>query len=359
MNVYFIILLVLLIIQGNTIKDRKVFLFVAFLELLFISGLRVPDTYGSDTRAYCDMFVDLINVKVSHIISSDSYEWGFNLFCHLLSFLSKDPQILLFVSSLIMTGAVIIFILKRSKDPGFSVLLYITLLFFFNNLNLMRFGLSMSILLFSINSVVNRHFLKFAVIVAVASLFHFSALLFLMIYFVYPLKITGKRMFLFLIPFVFLIYAFQMFFEILISINSRYTSYDQGGGIFYASSYANIVMFLINVTMFLFAWRKNRIPINKLCGYEKFFFLSSFLAVMFSFIAINVMIVTRFIIMFSIVNIVYIPNVVRGIRNKKNAFAWKTGIIAWSIIYMVLCLTYRLEWFMINPYSNIVFKDLL
>ena len=355
MVLFFLLVILIIVFQGQLIRNKKLFLVVAFFEVLVLSGLRVPDGAGSDTYAYCEIFTELSNSSFTEILGSFTHEIGFYLMCHYLSFISKDPQILIFFSSLMMTLSVFTFINKKSRIPWLSVVLYITLLFFFNNLNLMRFGLAGSFLLLSYDSIIQRRLLKFLFYVVVASMFHFSALIFIIAYYIYPLVLNVKKIILISVPFIIVAYAFQFAFSLLIVLNPRYSSYDSGFGEFYQSSFANYLIALVNLFVLIFVYKNGGKNLKELEGDEKFYFLSVFISCIFSIMAIKVMVITRFVMMFSIVEIVYIANVLYCMPKLKRQKFILIILIA-TVTQTMVVLTYKPEWYFINPYSNILLK---
>ena len=352
MSIYFIILLFLLWLQGKAIQNKKKYLTIAFWELVFISGFRVIDKEGSDTRYYCDLFIELSNLNFESIVMTYQHEVGFYLFCHCLSYISKDPQILLLVSSIIINLPVVVFVYRKSKDPCMSILLYITLLFFFGGMNLMRFSMALSILLMATDYVVNRKFLKFSLVVFFASLFHFSAYFFFLIYFIYPFRLSITKIVLISLPFIGASFAFNSLFSLLILVNARYASYDNGFGEFYQSAIANYLLFFVIFVFAVFALRQIPKKIEYIEGHEKYYIWCIILAVIMSIMAINIMMITRFVIMFSIMEIIYIPNLLKNMKNRKNARLYKKIILTGSFLQMFVVLQFRPDWYFINPYQN-------
>src|SRR5574344_935212 len=103
---------------------------ISFLCLFFVSGFRSINV-GSDTNEYFDMFNLVSSTEWNDIPSLfNQMEFGWAYFNKVLSCIWNDPQILLIATSFITQGCMLFFIGKNSKNPAFSVLLYILLYFF-------------------------------------------------------------------------------------------------------------------------------------------------------------------------------------------------------------------------------------
>lgn len=353
--VIYILLIVILVFQGNTIHNRNVYAWITFLELLLVAGLRLPVLgKGSDTEFYCDLYVSLSNSSISGIISTFRFETGFYLFCTFLTRISKNPQLLIFTTQALMSGIVVYVINKKSHIPWFSTVLYITLMYFFSSMNLMRYSIACSILFLSIDYIIRRKLLRFALLVLIAAQFHFSAYIFLLSYFIYPLRLNKKNLFAIFVPFVIVFYSFMTFFQFLISFNSRYGSY-QTDGEFAQSAFGNILIFAVNFLFLMFVSFKSTQHLKDLNEENKFYYQAMMLGTLFSALAINVMIVGRFAAMFSIFSIIFIPNVIRTLPHYLRS-KYIILMLIGSVAQVVVILTYRPEWYLVTPYRNFLFE---
>lgn len=351
----FYVLILLLVVQTilfdlNRKEGKIAYLILSFLEFQLFSGLRVP-AYG-DSQYYTDLFVEISKTPFIDLFESN-LEKGFVFFCYILSFISKRPQTLIFFSSLIMNVLVIYYIYRKSKMVWLSVILYVTFMYFFNGMNLMRFVLAYTILLYANDYVVKRQFLKFSTILLIAASFHFSVLMYYIIYLIYPLKLCKKNLLIIAIPFSLLSITFMSAFEILIQLNDRYTSYESGGE-FYQSAYANILEFLISLSIFVFVVWNNKRILHRLQGDDKLFTWMLFVAAIFALMSINVMIIIRFVSLFSLISIIFIPNLISQMPFGKKHI-WITIFLVISTLKMVVVLTYRPEWYFGEPYKNWLF----
>lgn len=353
----FFCLIILLILQGHFLSLKwenysKLFLVLAFIELQIVSGLRIPN--GDDTAYYVDTFLEIADMSFVDALGH-GLEKGFVVFCYLLSILSKNPQFFLFFTSAFINLLVLYYIYRKSQIPWVSVVLYVTLMHFFDAMNLMRFCMACSVLLYANDFIVRRNFLKFFVIVLLASSFHFSALIYLILYFIYPFKLDIKNIAVLIMSFLMVSVLFSFLFSILIQVHIRYTSYDGGIGEFYQSSYANYLILLMNLFFLLFAMRKENWHLGILKDDSKLYMWTLVITVLMSVMAINVMIVTRFVTMFSYMQIIYIPNLLYKEYREHGYFNWTASLLLLTILQVVVILTFRPEWYFAEPYQNCLF----
>lgn len=130
-----------LLIHPNMSQRRKrEFLFLVFLLLTIISGIRAYSV-GADTRNYVNMFnnTDYIGILNTRI------EMGFMTYLKILHGISDDPGIMLFTSSIICVGSACLFTYQFSKNCVMSMMLYILMGSYFGQMNTMRQAIALSI----------------------------------------------------------------------------------------------------------------------------------------------------------------------------------------------------------------------
>lgn len=95
------------------------------------------------------------------------------------------------VSCIFTILAVIHFIYRYSPSPIMSILLYFGLIQYALHFSILKQSFAMSILLFSVDAILDRKPIRFILIVFLASLFHFPALVFLPAYWICNMRV-GK-----------------------------------------------------------------------------------------------------------------------------------------------------------------------
>ena len=169
---------------------------------------------GYDTKQYVIAFGKAAELSIN-TFSNLRYEYGFTFLCWILNKITSNWQILLIVSSLFINYSVLKFIKNNSSNPLLSVLMYILMNFYFFYTSAMRQAIAIGIMLLGYEKLKKNEIWKFLIFVLIATLFHESAFLALLLipmrkmkynrYFIFSIIgvyiigfILGKDLFLFL-----------------------------------------------------------------------------------------------------------------------------------------------------------------
>lgn len=361
----YIILLVVIVLQSMVFglypKARvgKLQLLLLFIEVVFVAGFRVST--GGDTDVYLDYFEGLRGGSLYDAIGS-GYETGFAVFCYLLGKVSDDPQILIFASSFVLTALIFAYISKYSASIWLSVFLYITLLNFYTFMNLMRFGLAMAVIVQTLGFIEKKKPVKFLLCIAIAMMFHASAVMFIPAYWVCNSALTRTRVILVLLASLLGLPIIRWLSIIAIIGWPRFVSY-QDAVMQFQGNLANVIVFAISFCLLAFAWvfdqrafaggiRSGGNTVDRTQAINLWLLV---IGTSFSMMAISSMILTRFTIMYTIFSIVYIPNILMSIKNKNIVYLMGTILVIVSFVYNCIVLVYRPEWFLVTPYRNALF----
>lgn len=221
-----LILLASLLLDGSRRKNKR-FLLVAAILMYCVFGLRDAYSVGIDTIGpYITKYEwaskrDIENMPtLSNWFEQDSeiaetqdrdghsnnigLDWVMRIY-HDLTGGSYEGFIQ--VSAAFVTFAVIYFIYRYSPSPIMSILLHFGLLFYTFHFSGLKQSMAMSILLFSVGAIVDRKPIRFLLIVFLASLFHFPALVFLPAYWICNMRLGRRYLFVlaaaFLVTFLF------------------------------------------------------------------------------------------------------------------------------------------------------------
>lgn len=251
---------------------RKLFLYVAFIQLFILHAFLDPfvmedlagyyDTYKmfSEESLYNSIFIGYVGVKM---------EPGWIVLCKLLGNISSNPRFLLIVSSTIIVGSYLLTSYRYSPMVWLSVVIFLCTTFD-QSLFVLRQHTAMSICLLSIPSILNRDFKRFIIFFFMAFSCHMTAIIFLPLYFVYPLKIE-KRYWLYMI-----IGAIAGYFLVSVVFNWAfhnlwYNSYEdtdaeaKGG-----SNLTGFFLILSSMILYLVSVKWN---LKKVIGVEKLLFM--------------------------------------------------------------------------------------
>ncbi len=163
------------------VTKKVPYVYVTFLTLALVSGLRGV-TVGLDTPGYIEAFQ---NIAAGRLDLAYGLEWSFRYICYALTFIVKEPQLILLLFALISNGLIVwrLWELREYISFSASVAAYYVM-FYMMSLNLMRQFIAMSIVFYATRYLFRGKNIRFLIFVVVAALFHQSALIsILFIYF--------------------------------------------------------------------------------------------------------------------------------------------------------------------------------
>lgn len=226
-------------------KPNKILVFCVALCLVCISGLR---TNIGDTYTYKSLYIK--NDYTWEFISSHK-DMGFGILQMILKNFSDDPQIMIFTTALITNVLIIVVLYKYSRLFELSTFVYITGGLHLVSMNGIRQVLAAAIFFTATKYLLNGNFIKYAVIVLIASTFHQSALILLPIYFIVRTKAWTKSTLAWLFISVIIVLGFEQFTSLLFSTiedtqYSDYSDFNEGG--------ANIMRVAVSAAPLLIAY---------------------------------------------------------------------------------------------------------
>lgn len=170
---------------NRNMKRRRDFLIFSFGLMILLASLRAPsvgiDLAGHYAKRYEQIaFYNWKDIPKFSVFST--YEIGYCYYCKLLSMINPNVQFYIFVTSLIVYGTMGYLIYKKSSDVILSTMLVIFSCQYYMYMNIIRQALAVSVVLIgyifldeSKRSI--SDYIKFALFVLVASTFHDSAIL--------------------------------------------------------------------------------------------------------------------------------------------------------------------------------------
>lgn len=206
----FIVLLVFVLAFDVKISGTKysyeanVAIVVSFIMLSLLAGLRFR--VGTDTLAYMDEYYQY---PLSYF--KDNYLWGW----YALMAICKGLNLSFYFVQLILaffTNYAVFKFLRRYSAHFFSVLLlYYVLIYPTLNFEILRQGVCVAIFLLSFKYLESRNYVKYYVLIGFACLFHYSALLLLLIPLFTLIPVNKKSV----LGFVFLLFFVIVFSSLL------------------------------------------------------------------------------------------------------------------------------------------------
>ena len=165
-----------------TLKEYFLF-YLGFIIFLILAFKQEGDP---DYLNYIDIYTSSLNSSYVDIRIEPFYY----LLNHSLVSIGIDFQALLVIIAFLLVPAKIIFIKDYSSNFLLSIWIYICTIFILYDFIAIRQGIAFSFILLSYYSIVERNFKKYFFMIFIASLFHFSAIILLLIY---PIVIRQYR----------------------------------------------------------------------------------------------------------------------------------------------------------------------
>lgn len=317
---------------------------MVFIPLLLVSALRGPNV-GTDTENYLYGFKLIKEAAFNEVFNVVRYEPGYVLLVKFISLLVDHEQVLLIVTSIIVLIGIFIFIYLNSPNVMLSVFLYLALYLYFFSFNGVRQAIAMSIVVSGFHYILERKFLKYLLIIILASLFHQTSIIFIIFYFFYGIKVNLKNVF-------FILGVFSIMFFYLESIIKFAVSFFDGLSYLLNTSLLSnsggLLFPIINLAVLIFILYikyQNKVEDRKL-DLMIYIVLFGFLT---SVLAIKIYILLRFVYYFFTYYIVAIPYAISFVKGKKEKITLISLVTIFGSIYMLVRLTNG--WHNVTPYN--------
>lgn len=326
-------------------------LLTLFTLLFGVSACRYQ--VGNDYSRY-EEFFHLIPLR--QVVPT---EFGFNAVVLAMQFLfGRDTKLTIFALFAFVTVA---FMLKavydQSEDFLFSFFLFMTLSYYFQSLNTVRYYLAWAVAVFSMKYVLKKQYLKFILLIAVTATIHKSVLLVIPVY-LFAAFLSGlpqgsklrKGLLAALVLGAASGFVFQdLYLKVVVKLYPSYenTSYLDGG-----TSLINIVR-IIGVFLFTLLYYRQAVRDNK---QNRFYFYLNFFALLLYTCASFVPEISRVGYYMTAGHIFLLPSVVSRIPGKGVRKAWKFMIIAAAVLYFAVFLVKAQDLLVrIVPYHTWIF----
>lgn len=344
-------------IIGNFEKDsnRKINILLLMGLFYFFSAFR-SENVGNDTLNYINAF-RLINDTEGLDFNKLNMEPGYQLLNKLISLIFNNSQWILIITSLIIYISVGYFIHRYSKNVWFSAFLFFSLNYYTNSMNIIRTYIVISVLLYSYKFVQNNKFKYFFMLVLLASLFHQTALIFLIAWFSRKININ-KTFFIWISLITIIIFlTFPIIIRYIMFIFPSYASYFGSSYLDGQIELGSILSFLVNFSLLIlslliykysFKYNNNNLIERK---YLNNMLVLLIIGVAISFIALHFSLLSRVSNYFIIFVIILLPNLIKYIKSKAHRLLVYFGVINLSYLYSITIFLLRPEWNRIYPFS--------
>ena len=356
MEIYVIILIIIalecILINPSKSKTRKkIFVIITFGILTIIAAIR-DSTVGVDTEQFCNAFEIISQIPLANAFNL-RYEEGFVILCKILSYITMNRQILIVMSSLIIFPMIGFFVYKNSKDVVLSSILYIIMNTYAMHMNVMRQAIAISLVILAYEMFLKKDkIIKYILLIFLASFFHQTAIIMVVLIFFRKIKYTYNTYFLTIIVGIVVFILANTIWNIATSMFPTYVGYANTEYIdssYIAGSISAIIAWVV-LTMGVFFERKNK---NKDVSYNFLAFMVSILFII-DLLVIKINLFVRLATYFGFFTMIWLSNTLHDIKDKNERILMKYLVLVCFIVYWIIISVYRPEWYGVIPYNTFI-----
>lgn len=312
--------------KKRRINVQKPALQIAWLILLFFMSMRSLRV-GVDTEYYAYVFEQIRRAPLKDVGTIVTYgregekwvfnfEKGYRFYNKLVGFFFDSPQGIVIINSFIIMILLYWVIRNYSSNYFLSIWLYLTLGFFQTHMNVSRNAIAILICYHAMKYISKRDWKRYVLLICLAATIHKSVLLFLPLYFLLKRPVCkGRTMLLIIIGFAIAGVGLQKagsYIESVIPFGlGKYlmASNEKSESLMVGGLYVVIVIFIWAMMK-----KKERTEIFAVCPIGSWLFLLN----LCSFgINISLKMASRVAALFGTYIIIFIPNIIESIQEKK------------------------------------------
>ncbi|PAV31554.1 capsular biosynthesis protein [Virgibacillus profundi] len=307
-----------------SIRPHKLLIFGSLLVLVLISGLR---SNIGDTFNYINIFEEN-DFTWEYVLSEKDIGFGI-LQMFLKNYISQDPQVMIFTTALITNLIIILVLYNYSRLIELSLYVYITGGLFLVSMNGIRQVLAAAITFAAIKYLINGSFIKYAIIIVLASFFHQSALILLPIYFLVRFKAWSKATVALVMLSVVAVIGYEQFSSLLFTAleDTQYAAYDS-----FAEGGANILRVAVEGAPIIFAYL-GREKLKQIFPNSDFIVNMALIGFVFMVIATQQWIFARISIYFQLYQLILIAWIPKLFREKDQKLIYFGILICYFAYY--------------------------
>lgn len=333
---------------NKKISKSKLWILILILPIIILVGFRNVNI-GNDTLNYYNAYKYIFNKGLGYTYQSHM-EAGYILLNTVFNFINLDYIYFQIIMTIIIYLSIGAFIYKYSNNKAMSIFIFIALRFMFESMNIFRQYISIAILLYSIRYIESKSLSKFLLSIFLATTFHKSSFLFILMYPLSMIKFNKRRIIIAIIISI----CITPFLEDILALFS-YKKY-LGGEYFNLDGniavYMNLIINIILFSLVIYGYsKKNNNNINNFTKEDNIFISAAILSLTTSIIGTQSAIMDRISLYFYIFYIASIPNAISYIKNKKLIITIVYAISIFLILYFCIVLKLKPEWNQVIPYS--------
>ncbi|MDY4788227.1 MAG: EpsG family protein [Bacilli bacterium] len=325
-------------------KNRKLYLLLVFFSLLFMTTFRdINLGLGDTVNVHIPLFEKVKSLSIQEIFNEYSFVNGilFALFAKMCTYISDSYRVFLMLSALPFIIGSFLIINRYSKNTYFSMLILITVNYFFCFLAVRQY-FAMGFILISLNFIVDKRPVCFLLTIITASLIHFSAIIFLPAYFYYMMIQKGfLNIILVSSGIVVSLFFKNLIFNIIAYISPNYYYYYLDKGIYTKGDMFSLTWFLVllvylGLYYYVYHRKNNLFVLNKHERVDKILFSILSMGIVVFCLSSVVVEFYRISYYFSIFAIILIPNLLEKIKDRNSKIFFKLSAQTLFIAYFFL-----------------------
>lgn len=216
MGVYIILLLFVFLIGISNLRD-KLKIILIFIPIIVVSAIR-NQTVGIDVPSYLKIFNRIALSDFTNIFDDSYVEFGFALYCKLLSYINKDGRFFIAITSFVICFFVLKTIYLYSDDIGLSSFLFIGQYYLFYSYSAIRQYLALSIAFYAFSLFIHNNKKKGIIFLFIAISFHYTSAIYVPAFILSRFKINKKNIILLVVGVVAVAISYK--FILINAINS-------------------------------------------------------------------------------------------------------------------------------------------
>lgn len=334
------IAIVFIIVLSLVFRERKgnntsAYLMICFGLMLLLHTFFNPEF--SDNYFYKIGFSEYKSMSFGEVLKYNSpslkAETGYRVLCKLISYITSDWVVCMFVISAIMISGYFITVKEYSSICWLSILLIMTGPFS-QSLFVLRQHLAMGVMLLSFPFILRRQFIPYLLIILIAFSFHQTVAIFFPTYFLYNMRRTKIVYILLTISFVLLYYYFSFILTYAASFAMETASYSETYFEYNSTYGSNNKMALLMVAILLLRilLLKNEFfkeGFNRLCS------IIVLVGTIISIVGIGYLGTNRLNMYYTSLAFLYIPNTFSYFRQKGIRFFACVGYFLFTLFFLI------------------------
>lgn len=307
--------------------------FLSFLPMFLLSALRYD--VGTDYMfTYTPTFIEMLTNS-----SAGYREIGINFIIRFIQLFTTEPQWFFVITSFIYNFFIFLSIYRYSPNRAYSIVLCLFSCIYFISLNNVRQSCAAAILLFAFSTITEKKPIRFLALVLLASLFHYSSVIFIVVYPLCNLRFYRRHYLAYSMLFFAFIFIGSGLLTAIIKL-TKYSyfldSYLTTGRITYTYMLHNLLILLVTYSVLKDSYKANK---NDFC-YLVIQTISA-LVPFLSFAVASSELVSRLDLYFLTYQILLIPYLVSRLRNQKKRVLVGSILGIYMFLYMYYTIVIR------------------